>query len=128
VEFALNPNADEISRLFERASIFWHAPGLGLDPEQFPAKMEHFGIATVEAMQAGCVPVVINRGGHPEIVRDGVDGLLWSTVDELRAATRAAAGDDGRRAALAASARQRAGKYSRQAFVEGFRRSLQAVL
>ena len=25
------------------------------------AKFEHFGITTVEAMSAGCIPVVINR-------------------------------------------------------------------
>jgi glycosyltransferase involved in cell wall biosynthesis len=128
IDFAVDPDAQTLSRLFERASLFWHAPGLGLDPEQFPAKMEHFGIATVEAMQAGCVPVVINRGGQPEIVRDGVDGLLWSTVVELQAATREAAADESRRAVLASSARQRATKYSRQAFVEGFRQSLRAVL
>jgi glycosyltransferase involved in cell wall biosynthesis len=45
--------------------------------------MEHFGISTVEAMSAGGVPVVYNGGGLPEIVRDGKDGFLWKSTDEL---------------------------------------------
>jgi len=46
--------------------------------------MEHFGITTGEAMSAGCVPVVINKGGQPEIVREKIDGFLWDTQDQLK--------------------------------------------
>ncbi len=49
--------------------------------------MEHFGITTGEAMSAGCVPVVINKGGQPEIVRDGVDGFVWNDSRELKEIT-----------------------------------------
>jgi glycosyltransferase involved in cell wall biosynthesis len=57
---------------------------LGEDENQHPERMEHFGITTAEAMSAGCVPVVINKGGQTEIVRHGVDGFLWNTVQELK--------------------------------------------
>ena len=33
-------------------------------------------MTTVEAMSAGCIPVVINKGGQPEIVNSEY-GYLW---------------------------------------------------
>ena len=42
---------------------------------------------TVEAMAAGCIPVVINKGGQPEIVEHGQSGFLWDTLSELQAQT-----------------------------------------
>ena len=59
----LHPEASgaELRDLYGRASIFWHAAGLGEDPDRHPDRFEHFGITTVEAMSAGAVPVVIGR-------------------------------------------------------------------
>ena len=34
-------------------------------------------------MAAGCVPVVINAGGQPEIVTHNKNGFLWTTEKEL---------------------------------------------
>jgi len=34
-------------------------------------------------MAAGLVPVAINKGGQPEIVSDGQNGLLWNSINEL---------------------------------------------
>ena len=45
--------------------------------------MEHFGISTVEAQAAGAVPVVINKGGQKEIIKDKKNGRLWSTKTQL---------------------------------------------
>ena len=53
-------------------------PGLlaGADVVVMPSRYEELGTALVEAMAAGR-PVVASRvGGIPELVRDGVDGLL----------------------------------------------------
>jgi glycosyltransferase involved in cell wall biosynthesis len=36
-----------------------------------------------EAMAAGCVPVVISKGGQTEIVSDGKNGLLWKSREQL---------------------------------------------
>jgi hypothetical protein len=58
----------------------WHATGYGFDAEQYPAKQEHFGMTTVEAMSAGAVPVVLNTGGQREIVTHGDDGFLWGEL------------------------------------------------
>jgi len=74
---------EEMRSLYSKSKIYWHATGLGEDDEKYPERMEHFGISTVEAMAAGCVPVVINKGGQPEIVNHTVNGLLWETEDEL---------------------------------------------
>ena len=45
------------------------------------AQNEHFGITIVEAMAAGCVPVVNDSGGPPEIVSDDV-GYRWNSIGE----------------------------------------------
>jgi GT2 family glycosyltransferase len=47
------------------------------------AQSEHFGIALVEAMAAGCVCFAYAAGGHTEIIEHGVDGFLWNTEREL---------------------------------------------
>jgi len=84
-----HPNAafDELRDLYSRSRMFWHATGLTEDEVKTPWRMEHFGLTTVEAMSAGCVPVVINKGGQPEIVTNETDGFLWNTVDELKSRT-----------------------------------------
>jgi glycosyltransferase involved in cell wall biosynthesis len=75
---------NDLVRLYGECSIYWHAGGFGEDENRDPAKFEHFGITTVEAMASGCVPVVIGKGGQPEIVDHGKNGFLWQTLDELR--------------------------------------------
>ncbi|MEK7565650.1 MAG: glycosyltransferase family 4 protein [Patescibacteria group bacterium] len=68
---------------YAKAKIYWHATGFGEDLEKFPEKAEHFGITTVEAMSAGCVPIVFAGGGQTEIVREGMDGFFWGSTQEL---------------------------------------------
>ncbi len=41
-----------------------------------PSRSEGFGLTAIEGMARGCVPVVANIGGLPEVVLDGVTGLL----------------------------------------------------
>jgi glycosyltransferase involved in cell wall biosynthesis len=92
IYFHVNASLSVLTELYGKSRIFWCATGLGEDG--IPHKMEHFGISTVEAMSAGCVPVVIRRGGQPEIVRDNVDGFCWNSVEELRNLTLKLANDD----------------------------------
>jgi glycosyltransferase involved in cell wall biosynthesis len=68
---------------YKKSKIYWHAAGYGIDQWQQPEKVEHFGITTVEAMAAGCVPIVINKGGQKEILGTQLATLLW---DDLPAA------------------------------------------
>jgi GT2 family glycosyltransferase/glycosyltransferase involved in cell wall biosynthesis len=84
IEAKKNLSSSEIKNLYCKASIFWHACGLY---ETEPRLMEHFGMATVEAMQNYCVPVVTNAGGQREIVVHGVNGFRFETLDELESCT-----------------------------------------
>ena len=110
-----------VEELLATSSVFWAATGLGEDEEAAPWVFEHFGITTVEAMAAGCVPVVIDKAGQREIVRHGTDGYRWTTLAELEALTRTVAGDEPLRARLAASAVERAATFSEEAFATRWR-------
>lgn len=87
IEFLVNRNNQELWDIYSRAKIYWHASGYGEDLEKHPEYAEHFGISTVEAMGAGAVPVVIKAGGQKEIVKDGKNGFLWDTLEELQEKT-----------------------------------------
>lgn len=113
-----NVERGRVKDLFGRAKIFWHATGLGEDPEAHPELSEHFGIATVEAMAAGCVPVVINRGGQADIVRHGETGFLWNTIEELKHYTALLAGDPPLWSRMSTAARLRAADFASGRFVE----------
>lgn len=52
------------------------------------SRAEPFGLVTIEAMAQGCPVVVTNTGGSPEIVRDGVEGFLFSPGDDQQLAKR----------------------------------------
>lgn len=83
IEFEVNKANIALWEYYSKAKIYWHASGYGEDLNLHPEAAEHFGISTVEAMGAGCVPVVVNTGGQREIVTDGVSGFMWNTLDEL---------------------------------------------
>lgn len=116
VVFHLNAPHGEIRNLFRRAAIYWHATGYGFDADTYPAKQEHFGISTVEAMSAAAVPVVYSSGGQKEIVTDGVDGFRWDYVDELLTQTRRLANDHALRCELGCQAVQSSKRFGREAF------------
>lgn len=83
VEILRSPDFKTLQEIYGRAKIFWSAVGFGADEEKEPKKLEHFGITAVEAMAAGCVPVIFSGGGHKEIVAEGENGFLWKDKKEL---------------------------------------------
>ncbi|HWP83421.1 MAG TPA: glycosyltransferase family 4 protein [Bacteroidota bacterium] len=91
VFFHVNESYDSLRTLYNEATIFWHAAGYGVDEELRPERVEHFGMTTVEAMSAGCIPVVVNKGGQREIVQHNVSGYLWDTREQLAQYTEAIA-------------------------------------
>jgi glycosyltransferase involved in cell wall biosynthesis len=107
----------ELRDLYARASIFWHAAGLGEDPERHPDRYEHFGITTVEAMSAGAVPVVIDAAGQVEIVEQGATGYRFAGLDGLVGHTGRLIADPAWRATLSAAAERRAADFGWDAFV-----------
>lgn len=119
----LTPNAprSQVEDLFDTASVFWAATGYGEDESKTPWTFEHFGITTVEAMAGGAVPVVIDSAGQREIVRDGVDGFRWASVDVLHDRTVDIARDEDLRARLSAGAHARAQDFSETCFADRWR-------
>ena len=107
----------ELNRLYGSAKIFMHAAGYG-ELEDTPELNEHFGISTVEAMSAGCIPLVIAKGAQPEIVEHGKNGFVWNTLPELEQYLRWLNDDDARRKQMSAAAKQRARAFDRGRFVD----------
>jgi L-malate glycosyltransferase len=117
VQVLRNLSSSDLERRFSEAALFWHGAGYGVDESRFPQHLEHFGMATVEAMARGCVPIVMRRGGQTEVVEHGSNGFLWETVDELHEATVQCIRDSSLRARLARQGRLDAQKFSREAFI-----------
>lgn len=47
-----------------------------------PSKWEGFGISYIEAMRAGVIPIASKNGGAVEIIENGKDGFLVSTLND----------------------------------------------
>ncbi len=124
IEFYPNASWDKIVELYNRAQIFWHCKGFG---EEDPYMMEHFGMTTVEAMGAGCVPVVINKGGQSEIVTEE-SGFKWDSIEELVRHSEELAKDEALLSRMSEAAKQRAAFFYTDAFRERLRDILKQVL
>lgn len=107
----------ELAVLYNKAAIYWHATGYG---ETDPKLMEHFGISTVEAMSAGCIPVVYAGGGQREIIDHKKNGYLWSTIDELLDYTFLLATDENALSRLKPPAQRRASEFTEERFFDSF--------
>ena len=118
IEIITNPRFDYLKQLYGQAKFFWTAAGFGFNESREPEKMEHFGITTVEAMAAGCVPVVINKGGQKEIVREGENGLLWEKETELIAKTLSLMGNEKEWQELSKEAQKRSQDFSEKVFFQ----------
>lgn len=88
IDVHVNAPRHLVEQTLAQASIYWHASGYGEDEQHHPERFEHFGISIVEAMAAGAVPLVFAAAGPVEIVRDGVDGFHWHTLEQLARQTR----------------------------------------
>jgi len=73
VEFYPNVSREELVKIATSSRVFVHAT-IG----------EHFGIAVVEGMAAGC-PVIVHKSGGPyeDVINYGKYGLHYDTVGEL---------------------------------------------
>ncbi len=79
IVFHINKSRQEIIDLYYKSKIYWHAAGFGQNKNKDPINFEHFGITPIEAMSAGCIPVMFNGGGLPEIIT----ALNLNHVDHL---------------------------------------------
>lgn len=83
--FYPNINRADLAALYERSAVLIHAAGFGVDPDEFPETLEHFGITPIEAASFGCIPVVYGQGGPAEIVRSLGCHTEFSTVEDCAA-------------------------------------------
>lgn len=113
IYFHINIPFSTLQQLYGESTIYWHAAGF---EEEDPKKMEHFGITTVEAMAAGCIPVVISKGGQTEIVKQGVSGFLWDDIDELKQFSLELVKNNNLRKRMAKEAVQRSKNFSKEKF------------
>jgi GT2 family glycosyltransferase/glycosyltransferase involved in cell wall biosynthesis len=95
IHFHVNCGPDDLAELYRSSRVYWHATGFGVDLQNQPEKAEHFGISVLEAMSAGCVPVVFAAGGPAEVVRDSETGFLFSSDYKLCARTMELMGSHG---------------------------------
>jgi glycosyltransferase involved in cell wall biosynthesis len=128
IVIAVDLDGSLLKRLLESASIFWHAKGVGLDESLCPEMMEHFGISTVEAMSAGCVPIVFGGGGQREIVRHREDGILWYDQDELVAETISLTKNAERLARMREAARISSVRFSKEVFARRLMETIEPLL
>jgi glycosyltransferase involved in cell wall biosynthesis len=126
----IHPDAklEIIADLYRRSYIYWHAAGYGADAERAPASLEHFGMTTAEAMGHGAVPVAIGRGGQVEVVRDGVDGFLWTSIEELKASTLKLMDDAALRRGMGERARRASFRFSRSEFRRRMASSVEPII
>ena len=123
IDLQVNLNFQDLLKLFSSAKIFWHAAGYGIDEEKNPEKVEHFGMTTVEAMSAGAVPVVINKGGQKETVTPET-GFLWDSLVQLIEQTLKLINSEKNRQKISKQAQDRAKTFSLQMFADSIKKTV----
>lgn len=124
IEFKYNVSFSELKKMYQTSDIYWHAAGVGVDKNESPEKMEHFGIVTTEAMSAGCIPIVFNGGGQTEIIGVGENGYVFDNMEQLILYTKTVIMKDPKeKKAMRIHAVKDAKKYT----IEEFKKSVQAI-
>lgn len=116
IELMINISNQELWDQYSKAKIYWHATGYGEDLNKYPEKAEHFGISTVEAMGAGCVPVVFNAGGQKEIIEDNKNGYLCNSIKDFMAKTTALTEDENLLQKMSVDSMERSEMFSKDRF------------
>lgn len=124
VKILINLPFDKLVKNYHQAKIYWHAAGFAEDEKKNPERMEHFGITTIEAMAAGCVPLVFKGGGQLDIIENEKNGYFWQNEKELLDKTVKIIEDEKLFDAISSKARQRAKIFSRQYFYDRLKKLL----
>jgi len=84
-QIQLLPNLSfaELFNYYQKARVFWHFAGYGIDENLHPEMTEHLGITPLEAMSTGGITFCVNAGGPKEIIKDGINGFLFQTQSEI---------------------------------------------
>jgi GT2 family glycosyltransferase len=125
--FYPNVTRADLAALYERSAVLIHATGFGVDPEEFPEKLEHWGITPIEAASFGCIPVVYGRGGPKEVVEVLGCDTAFLTVDECAHIVTGLLNDPFGSAQLSAHIRESSQAYSPQSYREAINESLREL-
>ena len=112
VSFVVAP-LRKVSELLGSAKVYLHC-----------ALNEHFGITIVEAMAAGCVPVVHDSGGPKEIVSQEV-GYRWNSIEEAARQVSTMIEDDALRRERSKAGALRAEQFGPETFESGIGKVIQ---
>jgi len=106
VDTFINISFKEVADLLSRSKIYVHMRGYRSDPE-------HFGIAPLEAMASGCVPVVHMSGGTwIDVVGRGKYGIGYNTPEEAISKIKDLLSNEEKLAEFSLKARERAKYFS----------------
>jgi glycosyltransferase involved in cell wall biosynthesis len=131
VHIIVDATPDQLHAIMANASVVWSMTGFGGE-EDDPADSEHFGMACTEAMSTGAYPVLLNRGGLPEIICNDIQqiddgtctplvGALASNDDEFVTHTLDFLLDEsGQKSKWREASKSRASKFSAEMFVKRF--------
>ncbi len=114
--FYPNVSRQDLAALYGRSAVLIHAAGYGVDPDEFPETLEHFGITPVEAASFGCIPVVYGQAGPAEVVRSLGLSTVFSTVEECATTVSGLLHDRAGSSALSELLFERSSLYSAEAF------------
>ncbi|MCL4383974.1 glycosyltransferase family 4 protein [Patescibacteria group bacterium] len=120
IKISVNPTFEEIIKYYSEATFYWHAAGFGVDEKVHPESTEHFGISVVEAMASGAIPLVVNKGGLPEIIKNDFNGYTWDDIEELVAKTQLLLTSPKLLPQLSKNAVESSQSFSKSAFKEKF--------
>ena len=101
---------------FYKQPVFIARYRFAVDEVEASGKNETLWHSVVEAMAAGAVPVVINKGGLPEILGKDLTDLLWQSPDECLSKTLALVKDKEQRQELALQVNYRSRYFSKSRF------------
>jgi glycogen(starch) synthase len=119
VHFVGRLSRGQVARFMAGAEIF-----------VMPSRLEPFGIVVLEGWRAGVAVVATTRGGPPEFVRDGEDGVLVDPFDTtaFTSALERLVGDDDWRRSVAAGGRARVVEFAWPTVAERYRTVYSSVL
>jgi GT2 family glycosyltransferase/glycosyltransferase involved in cell wall biosynthesis len=80
VEIIVDAPLSVLDQTLQNADVYIHCAGYGVSELEAPERMEHFGISIVEAIQAGCVPIVYAAGGAKEVIAKAGVGFVFQSV------------------------------------------------
>lgn len=78
-----NVGYEELQNFYKISLILISGTGIGVDAQNAPEKLEHFGMSVLEGLLYGCIPVVHNTGGPAELLKKIGVGYTYNSASEL---------------------------------------------